>query len=327
MTKVNRNYGGTWTESVWGEMWTAIRPAGYAKNNNLKRDNADNEMSVCIHGPRAGTYNYEHNNDVDLLTDGYSLRPGVWYHAAVVCNGRNITLYLNGKSVATAISRGADPKYWNGAPFYVGGSMTNLASFTGWIDEVQIWNKALTGDEVREAMNGYAEGKVPDALRGYFTFEEQATDADGYIYFPNKGNATAVNGGYMTSRREENSKGYDDKQNQLPTALGTPALTGSFPVVYNGATWEGNFLVKSNAADRTSLVFRAEGTQPVTVTATNSWGSATKTVDVRVNEAADGISNMETIESQPATTYDLQGRRVQQARQGLYIVNGKKVIK
>ena len=74
-------------------------------------------------------------------------------------------------------------------------------------------------------------------------------------------------------------------------------------------------------------MFRAEGTQPVTVTATNSWGSATKTVDVRVNEAADGISNMETIESQPAATYDLQGRRVQQARQGLYIVNGKKVIK
>jgi hypothetical protein len=44
MTKVNRNYGSTWTENVWGEMWTAIRPAGYAKNNNLKRDNAANEL-------------------------------------------------------------------------------------------------------------------------------------------------------------------------------------------------------------------------------------------------------------------------------------------
>ena len=98
-------------------------------------------------------------------------------------------------------------------------------------------------------------------------------------------------------------------------------------MVYNGATWEGNFLVKSNAAERTSLVFRTDGTQPVTVTATNSWGSATKTVEVRVNEAADGISNIETIGQQPAATYDLQGRRVQQARQGLYIVNGKKVIK
>ena len=327
MTKVNRNYGGTWTESVWGEMWTAIRPAGYGKGSNLKRDNADNEISVSIHGPLAGTYNYEHNNDVDLLTDGYSLRPGVWYHACVVCSGRNITLYLNGKPVAKAVSRGADPHYWKGAPFYVGGSMTNLASFTGWIDEVQIWNKALSDDEVREAMNGYAPDKVPDALRGYFTFEDQGTDNDGYIYFPNIGKATAVSGGYMTSRRDEGSKVVDDKQNQLTTALGTPALTGSFPVVYNGTTWEGNFLVQSNAADRTSLIFRADGDQPVTLTATNSWGSTSKTVNVKVSEPADGITTVENALPQNSITYDLQGRRVQQARQGMYIVNGKKVIK
>ena len=328
MTKVNRNYGGTWTESVWGEMWTAIRPAGYAKNNNIKRDNADNELSVSIHGPRAGTYNYEHNNDVDLLTDGYSLRPNTWYHACVVCNGRNITLYLNGKSVATAISRGADPRYWNGAPFYVGGSMTNLASFTGWIDEVQIWNKALTGDEVREAMNGYAAGQVPDALRGYFTFEEQQTDDEGYICFPNMGKQTAVAGGYMTSRREENNKVIDDKQNQLTTALGTPALTGSFPVVYNGTAWTGDFLVQSSADDRVSLIFRDYGDGlPVTVTATNSWGSASKVLNVDVEEGPVGIQDVETDGlQQPAVTYDLQGRRVQQARNGLYIVNGKKVF-
>ena len=70
MTKVNRNYGNTWTENVWGEMWTAIRPAGYAKNNNIGRDNAENEISLSVDGPPAGTSNYEHNNDVDLLSDG-----------------------------------------------------------------------------------------------------------------------------------------------------------------------------------------------------------------------------------------------------------------
>ena len=206
--------------------------------------------------------------------------------------------------------------------------MTNLASFTGWIDEVQIWNKALTGDEVREAMNGYAAGQVPDALRGYFTFEEQQTDDEGYIYFPNMGKQTAVAGGYMTSRREENSKVVDDKQNQLTTALGTPALTGSFPVIYNGTAWTGDFLVQSSADDRASLIFRDFGKGlPVTVTATNSWGSATKVLPVDVEEGAVGILNTETEASQqPAVTYDLYGRRVQQTRSGLYIVNGKKVF-
>ena len=99
MTKVNRNYGGTWTESVWGEMWTAIRPEGYAKENNIKRNNAANELSVSFDGPAAGTPSYEHNLDVDGLSDGYSLQPETWYHVCVTKNGKNIKLYLNGKKI------------------------------------------------------------------------------------------------------------------------------------------------------------------------------------------------------------------------------------
>ena len=279
MTKVNRNYGRTWTENVWGEMWTAIRPAGYAKNNNLKRDNAANELSLCTDAPAAGTPDYEHNNDVDILSDGYSLMPGVWYHVCAVKSGRNIKLYLNGKLIASGTSRGAGPKNWNGAKFYVGGSMTNLASLTGWVDEVQIWSKALSTTEVQEAMKGYAT--APANLEGYFTFEEQKTDSEGYIYFPNTGkNASAVPGGYMTTGKEENGRTTDYKQNQLTTALGVPMLTGSFPINYESSKWmvEGARLNTSTATTANATYTGAEGKYPVTLVATNSWGSATKTI-------------------------------------------------
>ena len=279
MTKVNRNYGRTWTENVWGEMWTAIRPAGYAKNNNLKRDNAANELSLCTDAPAAGTPNYEHNNDVDILSDGYSLMPGVWYHVCAVKSGRNIKLYLNGKLIASGTSRGAGPKNWNGAKFYVGGSMTNLASLTGWVDEVQIWSKALSETEVKEAMMGYKT--APANLEGYFTFEEQKTDSEGYIYFPNTGkNASAVPGGYMTTGKEENGRTTDYKQNQLTTALGVPMLTGSFPINYESSKWmvEGARLNASNATTANATYTGAAGKYPVTLVATNSWGSATKTI-------------------------------------------------
>lgn len=279
MTKVNRNYGRTWTENVWGEMWTAIRPAGYAKNNNLKRDNAANELSLCTDAPAAGTPDYEHNNDVDILSDGYSLMPGVWYHVCAVKSGRNIKLYLNGKLIASGTSRGVGPKNWNGAKFYVGGSMTNLASLTGWVDEVQIWSKALSTTEVQEAMKGYAT--APANLEGYFTFEEQKTDSEGYIYFPNTGrNASAVPGGYMTTGKEENGKTTDYKQNQLTTALGVPMLTGSFPINYESSKWmvEGARLNTSTATTANATYTGAAGKYPVTLVATNSWGSATKTI-------------------------------------------------
>ena len=97
--------------------------------------------------------NYEHNNDVDILSDGYSLMPGVWYHVCAVKAGKELQLYLNGKLIASGTSRGRGPYNWkNGAKFYVGGSMTNLASLTGWVDEVQIWSKALSEAEVKEVL-------------------------------------------------------------------------------------------------------------------------------------------------------------------------------
>lgn len=291
MTKVNRNYGSTWTENVWGEMWTAIRPAGYAKNNNIGRDNAENELSLCTDAPKAGTYNYEHNNDVDILSDGYSLMPGVWYHVCAVKAGRNISLYLNGKLIASGTSRGAGPKDWRGAKFYVGGSMTNLASLTGWVDEVQIWSKALTAAEVQEAMKGYAT--APANLEGYFTFEETKTDGDGYIYFPNVGkNAAAVPGGYMTTGKEENGRTNDYKQNQLTTTLGVPMLTGVFPVNYESTKWmiEGARLNSSTATTANATYNSGDGKFPITVVATNSWGSTTKTIeDYMVVTSIEGV--------------------------------------
>ena len=282
MTKVNRNHddGSSWTDNVWGEMWTAIRPEGYAAKNNIGRNNAPNELSLSVDAPRAGTANYEHNNDVDILSDGYSLMPGVWYHVCAVKSGKDVKLYLNGKLIAGGTSRGRGPYSWkNGAKFYVGGSMTNLASLTGWVDEVQIWSKALSTEEVQEAMKGYST--APANLEGYFTFEEQKSDSDGYIYFPNMGrNASAVPGGYMTTGKEENGVMVDYKQNQLTTALGVPMLTGSYPINYESSKWmiEGARMIASGNTTATAEYSTAPGNYSVTLVATNAWGSTTKTI-------------------------------------------------
>ncbi len=292
MTKVNRNYPGSWTEKVWGEMWTAIRPAHYAANNNLHYDNAENELSACADAPVAGTYNYEHNNDVDGISRGYSLSPNTWYHCCVVKEGRRLQLYLNGKRLFDVRTRGCGPKDWKGANFYVGGSMTNLASFTGWVDEVQVWSKALTETEVREAMNGYIV--APEGLEGYFTFEEQETDQDGNIYFPNMGNAAAaVPGAYMTIGKEENGYTTDIKQNQLTTALGVPAVEGSLPITFESSKWMLEGAQLDNFTDNSaSATYNKVGTFPVTLTITNSWGSTTKTInDYIVVKESTGIDN------------------------------------
>lgn len=273
MTKVNRNYSGTWTEKVWGEMWTALRPENYTNKN------AANELSVSVDAPPAGTPNYEHNAQVDGITEGYGLTPGTWYHVCVVKNERNVKLYLNGKKVIDVQTRGAGPKDWRGANFYVGGNMTNLASFTGWVDEVQIWDKALADDEVLKAMKGYKI--APANLQGYFTFEDTKTDTDGYIYFPNKGkNSTIVNGAYMTISTSANNKTVDNKQNNLTTALGVPSLTGVQKVKFESAKWILDGATYTQDADNNALAtYPSNGKYPVILTLANSWGSTTKTIN------------------------------------------------
>ena len=207
-----------------------------------------------------------------------------------ICN--KAILLSKGELIASGTSRGRGPYDWKkGAKFYVGGSMTNLASLTGWVDEVQIWSKALTATEVQEAMKGYAT--APANLEGYFTFEETKTDSEGYIYFPNVGkNAAAVPGGYMTTGKEENGRTNDYKQNQLTTTLGVPMLTGVYPVNYESTQWmiEGARLNSSTATTANATYNSGDGKFPIKVVATNSWGSTTKTIeDYMVVTSIEGV--------------------------------------
>ncbi|MBQ2786398.1 MAG: T9SS type A sorting domain-containing protein, partial [Bacteroidaceae bacterium] len=199
----------------------------------------------------------------------------------------------NGKKVIDCQSRGAGPKNWRGAHFYVGGSMTNLASFTGWVDEVQIWSKSLSDAEVLESMKGFKT--APEGLQGYFTFESTETDDNGYIYFPNSGkNSSKVKGAYMTTGKDENGKNVDYKQNQLTTALGVPMLQGSNTINYESSRWmlDGAHLNSSTDLTANATYNSGDGKFPITLTANNSWGSTTKTItDYIVVTAIDDVNS------------------------------------
>lgn len=337
MKKVNRNYPGTWTEKIYGEMWTAIRPAGFSGYSN-----SANELTVNVDAPEAGTDGYDHSSIADGISTGYSVDAGKWYHVCVVKDGKRVRLYLNGRCVIDCESKGSGPKDWQGANFYVGGSMTDIASFTGWIDEVQLWDKALADDEVIEAMKGYAT--APDALRGYFTFESQETDADGYLFFPNTGTAAAtVGGAYLTSELDDGDTITDVKQNKATTAAGVPAIAGSMPIVFMGSEWllDGATL-NSSTETSANATYNSEGVYPVKLTLTNTWGKTTATMsDYITVKSSTAIDNAATGEGYIAcprafggklnllfaedgrfdvSAFDVQGRRV--ARQAYQACSG-----
>ena len=85
-----------------------------------------------------------------VVKEKIGLVPGRWSHLATTYDGRVQRLYFNGTLVA--VRPQARRKIESGS-LYVGGSPVWGNRFKGKIDEVRIYNRALSSDEIRTDMN------------------------------------------------------------------------------------------------------------------------------------------------------------------------------
>jgi gliding motility-associated-like protein len=85
-----------------------------------------------------------------------------WYHIVIVRKGKKTTLYVNGKEEGSIDAPGTDTQrvfIGNNQPLIVGSSDCSLDSdFSGFIDEIRIYNRAINRDEVK------ALYLLPDAI-------------------------------------------------------------------------------------------------------------------------------------------------------------------
>jgi len=113
-------------------------------------------------------------NGVDLRSNASVISVNNWYHVCVVSDGSAYTVYLNGSAITMNVDAGSNSGKWFGDfsgvtmdNLYIGASSNsggvNLP-FDGKIDEVAIWNAALSSDAVQEIYNATANntGKVLD---------------------------------------------------------------------------------------------------------------------------------------------------------------------
>ena len=79
-----------------------------------------------------------------------ALSAGTWTHLAVTYDGANLTLYVNGIQVATRAQTGTIEVSNN--DLTIGGNNLYGQYFTGIIDEVRIYNQALSATEIQTDM-------------------------------------------------------------------------------------------------------------------------------------------------------------------------------
>ena len=86
-----------------------------------------------------------------MQTPSSKLEANTWVHLALTYNGANMIGYVNGVNEISAAKSGA-LDYSNGA-FVIGADGDLAENFNGVIDEVRIYNRALSADEVKRLYN------------------------------------------------------------------------------------------------------------------------------------------------------------------------------
>jgi hypothetical protein len=87
----------------------------------------------------------------ELTTPTSSIFSGTWYHIAATFDGSAMRIYLNGSLMAQNIVSGAIG-FHPQAPASLGAQSTGGHPFSGWIDDVRIYDRALTQTGIIEVL-------------------------------------------------------------------------------------------------------------------------------------------------------------------------------
>ena len=136
--------------------WTL---AAWVKPNGAQRDEAMILGRFNCNSGLVGEYSHYHfrirTNDAECTVGSVSLTytpPDMksWYHLVAVYNNRAMSFYANGVLVDSGTFSATMKSHTN--TLYIGGSDANF-SFKGSVDDVRIYNRALSAAEIKQLYN------------------------------------------------------------------------------------------------------------------------------------------------------------------------------
>ncbi len=223
----------TWIKlPAFATSWQAIVAQGEGSNWRIAR--AGNNNFLAFAGGTADS-----QGSITVNNDTYR------HVVAISEKGANTRFYIDGvlDSTATNPSTGAPTLTTNGKNAMIGNNPDNTArSFDGLIDDVAIWNRALTNTEIATLYNGGTGTSVADAgtaagasLPTLLTRQEQWRQTHFGI---------TTDSGNAANTADPDSDGYD---NLLEFAFGTdPTVNDATPFTDDGTNLTGNGIPKSN---------------------------------------------------------------------------------
>jgi hypothetical protein len=164
-------------------------------------------------------------------TDYIASSPGVyndgkWHYAVATYDGSStVRLYIDGSSVATKTTSGALPDKTGTQPLRVGANSLSVNGFfVGNVDEVRVWNRAVSATEVSSQYNSGTFGTTGQVA--YLSFSSTAVSLSTNSNNPSKAiiiPAQLVNGGSSNNNPPTANAGRDQtvREHDLVTLDGS----------------------------------------------------------------------------------------------------------
>jgi len=150
------------------EAWIYVKTLS-TQNNIISGGDSDGLHAFWIPNI-TGRLSAGHNGDWFALEDSVPLSINTWYHVAVTYDAATTTMKLYKDGQLISADANIDPVE-EGNTVRLGAFNDAANSFTGTMDEVKIWNRALSATEIASHMNCELPGPAT-GLIAYYKFNQ-----------------------------------------------------------------------------------------------------------------------------------------------------------
>lgn len=292
----------SWPKTDWGWVWSQLDSDGSINGVTFRGSDAsgNNELRYKYANTKLPVGNWVH------ITMAFDFNEGGNLKSAFYVNGvkQTVTMWnrTNGSDQTT------EPDYENniygitdGMHLCIGGPLFSRYGIDGVIDNVVVWDKAVTAEEAKTAMGDLNANNLPAGVMAFWDFEKKATDN----YFTSTG-TKAVKGG-MQDMVAGGSEGQATLQWIEPTYIaGSPFVSGETYKVETKPSWAAKNatfadITGNGAAGSANVSFRTGGDYDVTLTLSNALGKAEKTFSVIKVAYPTGVDAVEGAEMKAYT--------------------------